>query len=96
MWETVDIFVKPYEQVNSNVQVSRLRTCIVSSGDGGRMRHPHIAMHQSQEIQDYHSMLSQRLWVNIENALGECHVFADVLAQSIQQTQCWISVGPVS
>ena len=32
--------------------------------------------------------------VNIETALGECHVFADVLAQSIQQTQCWISVGP--
>ena len=25
----------------------------------------------------------QRLWVNIETALGECHVFA----QSIQQTQ---------
>ena len=29
------------------------------------------------------SMLGQRrrLWVNIETALGECHVFADVVAQ---------------
>ena len=34
----------------------------------------------------------QRLLVNIETASGECHVFADVLAQSIQQTQCWITV----
>ena len=36
------------------------------------------------------SLLGQRLrlWVNIETALGECHVFVDVLAQSIQQTQC--------
>ena len=44
------------------------------------------------------SMLGQRrrLWVNIETALGECHVFADVLTQSMQQTQCWISVGPAS
>ena len=43
------------------------------------------------------SMLGQRrrLLVNIETALGECHVFVDV-AQSIQQTQCWISVGPAS
>ena len=30
----------------------------------------------------------ERLWVNIETALGECHVFA----QSIQQTQWWILV----
>ena len=44
------------------------------------------------------SMLGQRrrLYFNIETALGEWQVFADVLAQSIQQTQCWISVGPAS
>ena len=35
-------------------------------------------------------------WVNFETVLGDCHVCADVLAQIIQQTQCWISVGPVS
>ena len=43
------------------------------------------------------SMLGQRRrqWVNIETALGECHVLADV-GQSIQQAQCWISVGQAS
>ena len=43
------------------------------------------------------SMLGQRrrLRVNIETAyLGEYHALANVLAQSIQQTHCWISVGP--
>ena len=35
----------------------------------------------------------QRLWVNIEALLGEFHFFAYVLAQSIQQTQCWIIAG---
>ena len=29
---------------------------------------------------------------DIETALGECNVFA----QSVQQTQCWFSVGPAS
>ena len=43
-------------------------------------------------------MLGQRrkMWVNIDTALGECHVFADVLAQSIPQTQYWSSVGAAS
>ena len=37
-------------------------------------------------------------WFNIETAVGEWNVFADVLAQSIdlQQTQCCISGGPAS
>ena len=38
----------------------------------------------------------RRLWVNNETALCEYHVFADVLVQSIQRTQCWISVGAAS
>ena len=39
---------------------------------------------------------SVELWVEIKRALCGCHVLADVLAQSIQQTQCWISVRPAS
>ena len=49
---------------------------------------------QSQRTPDSVSMLSQRrrLRVNNETALGECHVFDNVQAQSIQQTQCWIKL----
>ena len=62
-------------------------------------RHPHRnAPANSRQSPIAVSMLGQhqRLWVNIETASGECHVFADVLAQSIQQTQCWITVGKAS
>ena len=40
-------------------------------------------------------MLDQRrrLWINIETALGECHVFADALAQIIQQTRIELVLG---
>ena len=44
------------------------------------------------------SMTAQRRihWANIEAVLGEWHVFAGVLPLSIQQIQCWGSVGPAS
>ena len=52
-------------------------------------RHPHRnAPANTRQSPNAVSMLGQRqrLWVNIETASGECHVFADVLAQRIQQT----------
>ena len=54
-------------------------------------RHPHnAAVRKHVQSPNAVSMTGQRewLWVNIETALGECNVFA----QSIQQTQWWISV----
>ena len=61
-------------------------------------------MPQSQQYKtitpDNHVVLMlgqhRRQWVNSVTSLGEWHVFADVLAQNIQQAQCWISVGPAS
>ena len=72
--------------------ISQLGQCIVLSGSGisGDKASP---AWQSEQTQDNHPILFQSwasvedcLWVNIETALGECHVFADV-AQSIHQTQ---------
>ena len=68
------------------------------SGDGRVKCHSHAVPANTGQSPNAVSMLGQRrrLMVNIETALGECHVFADVLTQSIQQSQCWISVGPAS
>ena len=69
------------------------------SGDGVGKRHPHRnAPSNTRQSPNAVSMLGQRqrLWVNIETASGECHVFVDVLAQSIHQTQIWITVGKAS
>ena len=45
-------------------------------------------MQSSKHVTITQCCFNAGLWVNIETALGEWHVFADVLAQSIQQTQC--------
>ena len=82
MWKTVDISVDQF----------------LESVTGIAMRQYPSKHGQSPKAI---SMSGQRrkLWFNIEIALGEWHVFDDhddVLAQNIQQTQCWISVGPAS
>ena len=68
---------------------------------GGGKGHPHsnaAVPPKTAQSPNAVAMLCQRqrLWVNIETALGECRVFANLLAQSIQLTQCWIGVGPAS
>ena len=68
---------------------SALGQCIVLSGvSGAGMENVTSIMQQSEStIQSPDAVLMtglrRTLWVNIETALGECHVFA----QSIQQTQ---------
>ena len=53
--------------------------------DGKRHPHNNAAVRKHGKSPNAVSFSGQRLglWVNIETALGECHVFA----QSIQQTQ---------
>ena len=54
------------------------------SGDGGGKRHPHSnATANTGQSPNVVSMLGQRqrLWVNIESALGECHVFSNAAAK---------------
>ena len=78
---------------------SALGQCIVLSGVSGAGMESvtRITRQQSENtVQSPNAVpmpgQRRRLWVNIETVLGECNVFA----QSIQQTQRWISVGPVS
>ena len=77
---------------------SALGQCIVLPGvSGAGMESVTRIIQQSENtVQSPNavSMTDQRgsLWVNIETAFGECHLFA----QSIQQIQWWISAGPAS
>ena len=52
------------------------------SGDLGGKRHRHVVRANTGRSPNVVSMFGQRrrLWVNIETALNECHMFADVLA----------------
>ena len=68
---------------------SALGQCIVLSGVSGAKM---LRRHQHNAAVSKHGTITQcqRLWVNIETALIECHVFA----QSIHQTVidlCWAS-----
>ena len=68
------------------------------SGDGGEKRHPHsnaTVPTNTGQSPNVVSMLSQRqrLWVNIESALGECHVFSNAAAKYNAETAMGCDTG---
>ena len=82
-----------------NTQVLCQCICYLGSVSSAGMESvTYIAIQQSPNTVQSPNAVSipgqrRRLWVKIKTALGEWHVYADVLTQSIQQTQCLISVG---
>ena len=69
--------------------------CYLGSGMRRVERHPIAILDNTGQSPNAVPMLGQRrrLWVNIETALGECHVFADVLAQVYNRPSVGLVLG---
>ena len=69
--------------------------CYMGRCTRGVERHPITILDNTGQSPDAVPMLGQRqrLWVNIETELGECHVFADVLAQVCSRPSVGLVLG---